>query len=599
MLILFLLIFATALNAQTKTIAVVPFTGGASGEGDTMARLLGSDLVKESRNAYRIAPRTQAINRILAEQKFQRNGLTDADTIAEIGKIANAQFVVTGHIKKIGSKNLVVASMTEIATLQQTAGYFSYYDDLSEMIELKEMAQRLINTTQKNAGTSSKILAVLPFEITVKNQASESDAETLAQILASSLANSGKYKVVLRTTTIERIMAEHKIQQSDLTSSESIQKIGEALNADYILAGFVSRLGSGSLMDAQILDVETAYQTAGDKVVYKTIDDGIDLMENLSAKITGGTTIEDIIRLCNTRAGQNGIAEIEELLETGDVNFTIYDNNHNSSSYDGGYKRHDIIQSVNDHTRPYGTPLMLASYYGYTEIVESLIDIGADINNYWFDDNNNALGFASARGHTAIVRRLISNGADVNIGCHALYGASLNGHTEIVKLLIAARVNVNSKCIYTDALKDFESEEGNYDNVRIIRSREYLAKASTPLIAASQNGHTEIVKLLIAARVNVNNECTYEIYEAEKGIDDDTEYLKQEKIATALVWASSAGHTEIVKLLISARANVNAEWREETTVDNDRTVVATNALKIATNKGHTEIVNMLKAAGAK
>ncbi len=94
-----LILLSVSLNAQTR-IAVVPFTGGDVGEGDTMARLLGSDLVRESGNAYRIAPRTQAISAILNEHKFQRSGLTDADTIAEIGKMANAKYVVTGHIKK-------------------------------------------------------------------------------------------------------------------------------------------------------------------------------------------------------------------------------------------------------------------------------------------------------------------------------------------------------------------------------------------------------------------------------------------------------------------------------------------------------------------
>ncbi len=552
-----------------------------------MARLLGSDLVKESRNAYRIAPRTQAISKILDEHKFQRSGLTDADTIAEIGRMANAQFVVTGHIKKIGAKNLVVASMTEIATLQQTAGYFSYYDDLSEMIELKEMAQKLITTTQKNAGISSKILAVLPFEITVANQASEGDAETLAQILASSLANSGKYKVVLRTSTIERIMAEHKIQRSGLTTSENIQKIGEALNADYVLTGFVSRLGSGTLMDAQILDVETAYQTAGDKVVYKTIDDGINLMENLSSKITGGTTIENIIKLCNARVGQKGITEIKQLLETGNIDLATYD------YYNSDDTVHNISLSINDSTMPYGTPLMLASYYGYTEIVKSLINVGADVNSTDPMLENTAFGFASARGHIEIVKELYIYGARVNTGGHALYGASLNGHTEIVKFLISRGVNVNAECIYKESFEEYESEK--------TRKLSLIQNASTLLIAACQNGHVEVVKLLIAARTSVNAECVYERIEKEEANydHDHTTITKSEKIITPLIMASLRGNTEIVKLLIEARANVHAKAPSLITKNGNAPKVEYEWSALSAAKNNTQIVNMLKAAGAK
>ena len=74
---------------------------------------------------------------------------------------------------------------------------------------------------------------------------------------------------------------------------------------------------------------------------------------------------------------------------------------------------------------------------------------------------------------------------------------------------------------------------------------------------ASHNGHTEIVKLLLDARANVH-------------ADDDY----------ALRIASYYGNTEVVKLLLDAGANVHA--------DNDY------ALRLASEKGHTEIVKILK-----
>ena len=54
--------------------------------------------------------------------------------------------------------------------------------------------------------------------------------------------------------------------------------------------------------------------------------------------------------------------------------------------------------------------------------------------------------------------------------------------------------------------------------------------------------------------------------------------------------ASQEGHTDIVKVLISARANVNAKANDWT---------GTTALRFASRKGHTEIVNILKQAGAR
>jgi hypothetical protein len=74
---------------------------------------------------------------------------------------------------------------------------------------------------------------------------------------------------------------------------------------------------------------------------------------------------------------------------------------------------------------------------------------------------------------------------------------------------------------------------------------------------ASSNGHTEVVKILLAAGADVHAEND-----------------------RALRWASESGHTEIVKLLLAANANVHAE--------NDY------ALQLASNNGHTEVVKVLK-----
>jgi ankyrin repeat protein len=58
--------------------------------------------------------------------------------------------------------------------------------------------------------------------------------------------------------------------------------------------------------------------------------------------------------------------------------------------------------------------------------------------------------------------------------------------------------------------------------------------------------------------------------------------------ATALHFASYQGHSEIVKMLIEAGANVNAfdKWYN-------------TALDVASPEGHSEIVKMLEEAGAK
>ena len=81
------------------------------------------------------------------------------------------------------------------------------------------------------------------------------------------------------------------------------------------------------------------------------------------------------------------------------------------------------------------------------------------------------------------------------------------------------------------------------------------------LRCAAEYGHTEVVKLLLAAGADVHAQDNY-----------------------ALRWAASEGHTEIVRLLLEAGADVHAQNN--------------SALKWTASKGHTEVVKLLLEAGA-
>ncbi len=91
----------------------------------------------------------------------------------------------------------------------------------------------------------------------------------------------------------------------------------------------------------------------------------------------------------------------------------------------------------------------------------------------------------------------------------------------------------------------------------------------TAIMFAARAGHTEIAKLLIEAKANLNIQGKY-------------------AGTTALMWASQYDNIEIVNLLIEAKANVNLKNHSGQT-----------ALKLAEENGNYEIVVALKAAGAK
>jgi len=129
--------------------------------------------------------------------------------------------------------------------------------------------------------------------------------------------------------------------------------------------------------------------------------------------------------------------------------------------------------NINAQEKLYGnTALVVASKYGYTEIVKLLLEAGADVN-VKNKDGETALMKASYNGYTEIVKMLIDAGADVNIkdryGTTALMLASLYGYTEIVELLIKAGANVNIKNSYGGTALRWASANGSTKIVELLK----------------------------------------------------------------------------------------------------------------------------------
>ncbi|KAJ6579081.1 ankyrin repeat domain-containing protein [Mycena vulgaris] len=218
--------------------------------------------------------------------------------------------------------------------------------------------------------------------------------------------------------------------------------------------------------------------------------------------------------------------------------------------------------------------LYAASYNGHSQMVQLLIDNGADVNaqgGYF----KNALQAASLNGHELVVKLLIDKGANVNAQGgyfgNAMQAASWNGNESMVQLLIDnADVNTEGGA-YGNALQA-TSYNGHELIVQLLINKGADVNVQggpfgNALQAASLNGHELIVHLLIGKGANVN---------ALGG-----EY------GNALHAASYAGHESIAHLLIDKGADVNAQGGH-----------FGNALQAASLNGHELIVQLLINKGA-
>lgn len=114
------------------------------------------------------------------------------------------------------------------------------------------------------------------------------------------------------------------------------------------------------------------------------------------------------------------------------------------------------------------------------------------------------------------------------------------------------------------------------------------AKPSIKLLIAAEEGDTGGIKKAIAKKTNINirdrHGDTDLMWAAQQGHVDAIGHGD----FTALIAASQAGHAEIVRLLIAAKADLNRVNQAGNT-----------ALMIAAEKEHNEIVKLLTEAGAK
>jgi len=274
---------AFAFSQARPVLGILPFTGGTGGDGETIATLISME--PAIMGAFTVVPRTAALNALFDEHYFQLAGLTDSDTIAGIGRMLNADYVLSGNIRRLGNRNLVIATIVNVETFEQVAGYYRTYLAIEEVRDfLPSMARSMVDDALGRGTERLPSLAMLPFAVAPGIDAQ--DAETLSMILAIEILNTGEYVVLPRTSTIQAALEEMDFQMMGYTDDEGMAALGRAINADFVLSGGVHRLGALNLFTAQVLRVMDGSMFAGAARDYRVIADGVSLMAELAMLLT-------------------------------------------------------------------------------------------------------------------------------------------------------------------------------------------------------------------------------------------------------------------------------------------------------------------------
>ena len=166
-------------------------------------------------------------------------------------------------------------------------------------------------------------------------------------------------------------------------------------------------------------------------------------------------------------------------------------------------------------------PLIWASTSSSGEFIETLIDLGANVNAQRTDDKVTPLVLSADWNNFMAVNLLLDHGADANIAAAneytPLHKVVMKGNQNLVKLFLEKNASVNTQ----------------------------NANGSSPLHTAVSNGFFDITKLLVKKGSNVN--------------------LQNKEGRTPLFLAVANKHEQLIKLLIGNGADVTIGYKENST----------------------------------
>jgi ankyrin repeat protein len=262
------------------------------------------------------------------------------------------------------------------------------------------------------------------------------------------------------------------------------------------------------------------------------------------------------------------------------------------------------------------TALHIAAKFGNLEIVNSIIQqADIDILNIRNADDFTALDLAIKNGHLDVVKSLIKiEGVNINAkskkGVTALHLAFKHNKIQIIKFLIGLdNIDLNIKFGQGSSIYHFAARIGDKDifNLLIEKLGNELLDAKnnhgiTPLRVGAENGHLDIVNLLIGCGANCNSQDKHGIIPLHAALEyghqevvrvlmkylDDT--FDKNAIYRAFYYAVQNGYTEIVENLVKRLDKESINYK----IHNDITI-----LHLAAEIGHTEIVKILLNNGAR
>lgn len=255
--------------------------------------------------------------------------------------------------------------------------------------------------------------------------------------------------------------------------------------------------------------------------------------------------------------------------------------------------------------------LHYAAMHGDLRSMSWLLERGANIHARNSQDAT-VLHLAVSQGHFDITNHLLHHQVDIHAETstgHTAVHYIPTGRSDLLRLLLAAGASVDSRSSGGPSPLFLAVSSGDLERTSMFLNHkagfsttqtctlkvkeESFVKARTPLQLAAEQGHIEILKLLVSKDADTGNllglaaswgRCEIVEYLLNAGTKTEA---KDDDYWTALHHAAFWGHGKVIKLLIDAGANIEARAKD-----------GRSPLMISTRNGCLEATRILLDHGA-
>jgi ankyrin repeat protein len=212
------------------------------------------------------------------------------------------------------------------------------------------------------------------------------------------------------------------------------------------------------------------------------------------------------------------------------------------------------------------TRLVEAVKAGDKATATALLQQKADVNQPEADGTT-ALAWAVRQDDAKLVDQLLSDGADVKAanryGVTPLFLACQDGSAAMIEKLLKAGADANATVTEGETALMTASRTGNPDAVKVLLDHGATIDAKeswhgeTALMWAAAEGHPAVVRLLIERGATVNIRSNTNVWARQTTSEPREKWLPLGDLSP-LMFAARQGCLECVKILVDAKAHINA-----------------------------------------